>query len=68
MQTSYVYNMGQPTFHEPSDNCVNQNKALNNFIWVLMKASTVLGMLQFASNSFLELSQTSRNKRLNEFQ
>ena len=21
------YTMGPPTFHEPSDNCVNQNKA-----------------------------------------
>ena len=45
---------------------------LNNYILVLMEASTAFGMLKFAQNSFLELSnhqnlsQTSRNKRLNE--
>ena len=49
-------------------------QSLNNFILVPMKASTVLGTLQFAPHSFLELSnhqnlsQTSRNKRLNESQ
>ena len=47
-------------------------QSLNNYILVLMEASTVFGMLKFAQNSFLELSnhqdpsQIIRNKRLNE--
>ena len=45
---------------------------INNFFLVPIKASTVLGMLKFAQDSFVELSnhqdlsQTSRNKRFNE--
>ena len=65
---------GTPDFSWAFRQLCKPKQSLNNFILVLMKASTVLGTLQFAPDSFPELSnhqnlsQTSRNKRLNESQ
>ena len=70
----YMEHYGAAIFSWAFRQLCKPKQILNNFILVPMKASTVLGTLQFAPDSFLELSnhqnlsQTSRNKRLNESQ